>query len=150
MRVQEETWEQCCDEIAQLLYDHWQEVEWYKDSLDLAPDWERYRILYDNQMLFPFTARTDSGELIGYALFFLSPMLHHKQVQAADCDLLYFKPEHRGGIGAVQLLKYVQAFFKEWGVSLISIGMKSDHPFTKLMDHLGYDLMEYSYTRRIQ
>lgn len=137
------------DEFSKLLYEHYKETVPYKDY-QLNIDWEAYEDMYDSGFIEFFIGRNEEERIVAYALYVVSPSPHYKDKIYANMDLIYVDPKHRGSGLAKQLLNYCEDYLREErDVDLTTIGMKASVPFKKLAEDLGYDEMEYIYTKKL-
>lgn len=148
LEFREESFRDCFVEMAPLLRDHWEEVAIYKDKVVLDVDVERYMLLEDTGVLHIVTAR-DEGELVGYFVSFINPHLHYRQTTYALNDVLFLHPDYRHKGNAEGLFSYAENALKARGVDVIVLHMKTDHPFHRLSEYLGYDKVEFNYSKYI-
>lgn len=135
-------------EALPLLEAHWREIE---DNPDIAldPDMGLFEKLEDMGWLRVYTARADTGELLGYACFIVKAHLHHRQSKQAICDAVYLKPLYRkGGLG-YRLIKYADDELQREGVQVVMHHAKVAHDFGPLLLKLGYRHTENVYMRRL-
>ena len=148
-KISKETWDKNTQsEIEPLTHKHWEEVAWYKDSMELNPLYDLYLQYSELGVLHYYTVRLEE-ELVGYAIYTLTPSLHYDPHLQANNDIMFVLPEHRKPRVALRLLELATKDLKECGASVITLKLKSDHEFHSLMKHVGYDLMEYNYTKYI-
>lgn len=145
---QEESFKDCFDDMLPLLVEHWEEVAIYKDKVRLEIDQERYQMMDDLGLLHIVTAR-DDGVLIGYYVSFLNRHLHYSKTLYALNDVLFLDIPYRKQGVAKEMFKYAEDRLKERGVDVIVIHMKTDHPFKSLCTGLGFDKVEYNYSKYI-
>ena len=136
------------DEVKPLLEKHWNEIALHKDNIALKPDYDKYLLLDKMNMLQLVTAR-DDGKLIGYFVSFIQPHMHYKDNLFAMNDILYIDPEYRKGSVGYKLFKHAEKFLKEVGVDVIMIHSKVKNDFKPLMDRLGFERVEYTYSKYI-
>lgn len=151
------------EEVWPLLLRHWDEIALNKDAVPLNPDWDTYGVLETQGMLHVTTARSDAGEIVGYASYVIVPNLHYKTMMVADGDIFYLAPEHRRGTTGLRLLreteKHILAFCAASGKphDCVYIINKEKEHFRKegrsvvgpIMTHLGFKLIEHYYAKRI-
>jgi len=136
------------EELKPLLHEHWALVALNQDKIKLNPDWKEYARLDAAGVLRIFTAR-DGGDLVGYLVMFINKSLHYKDHFFASHDVIYVKPDKRAGATGYKLLKYVEDYCKDCGVSLMTLNTKVHIPFDNLLTSNGYDLIERCYTKYI-
>lgn len=140
--------DECLDEMKPLLEDHWEEIAIYRDKIKLNFDEEKYRFMEKAGTLHIVTAR-DKGELVGYFVSFIVTHMHYSDHTYAMNDILFLLPDYRHAGNAADMFGYAEDRLKELGVSVISLHMKVEHPFHTLSDYLGYDRVEYNYSKYI-
>lgn len=136
-----ESWQSVQPEIEKLIEEHWEEVALYKDDVPLDPNWPAYAKLADTGILCAVTARA-AGELVGYALFFVTPHLHYKSTMSATNDVLFLKKSHRKGAAGWVLIRAAEKVLRGMGAQRISWHVKVQHDFGVLLKRLGYDAEE--------
>lgn len=117
---------------------HYDELALHKDTIPLDPDYERYLLLESKNQLKVYTLRTDDHILIGYAVFFVSPMIHYKSTLCASNDLLYISKEYRQGMTGVKFIKYCESKLREHGVHKITWHIKESNNFVPILKRMGY------------
>ena len=75
--------------------------------------------------------------------------LHYKDHIFAANDVIYLSAKHRKGLTGVKLIKFAETCLKQDGVSVLSINTKVHRPFDKIMDYLGFNLIESVYSKYI-
>jgi len=145
---QEESAQDCLEEIKPLIEMHWEEIAVYKDKIKLNPDFDKYLLLDSMGMLHILTAR-DDDKLIGYFISFIQPNMHYKDSLFATNDILYIDPVYRKGSVGYKLFKKAEDSLKGIGVDVIIIHSKVNNDFKPLMDKLGYERIEYNYSKHV-
>lgn len=141
-----ETFSQVVDDIRPLLLDHWKEIAHHRD-IPLDPDYGAYARLWDSGRLVIFTVR-DGQELIGYSIFFLGH-IHYKNSRIAVQDILFVKPERRGGLG-YRFIRWCDEQLRDMGVQVVTHHVKIRVvDFSPILRRLGYELMDAVYTRSL-
>lgn len=146
---QEEKFRDVAAEAAPLLEAHYKEIAMYQDKIEYSPDYSKYEMLDDNDMLYILTAR-DEGRLIGYFVNFVLPNVHYSKDVYAQNDILFIHPDYRGGTAAMRMFKRAEDDMRERGVSVMTIHMKTFAPFDKLVEKLEWDYAERIYTKCIK
>lgn len=134
------------EEIDKYISEHQTEV---KHEDDVNVDWLSYQVLQKSSAFYFYTARL-SGELIGYMGYLVTNNLHYRDKICAICDLIYVRPEHRGKMCAIKLMKFAEEELSELGVSEVGQSVKIVHDFSPILIRQGYHLEERYYTKRIQ
>jgi|TARA_R110000868_G_scaffold169111_2_gene403999 hypothetical protein len=135
-------------DIQYLLKEHWEEIALNKIKIRLNPDWDAYESLEQQGKLKIFTAR-DEETLVGYFVVLMGVNLHYKDHIFAANDVIYLSAKHRKGLTGVKLIKFAETCLKQDGVSVLSINTKVHRPFDKIMDYLGFNLIERVYSKYI-
>lgn len=148
MNYQQEFLIQVKDDIRPLLEEHWQEIALNKDKIKLNPDWAAYETLEDDNRLRIFTAR-EGDLLVGYFVTVLGFNIHYKDHLFATNDVIFLHPNYRKGRTGIKLIQFAEQCLKEDGVSVLSINTKVHKPFDKLMEFLGFGLIERVYSKYI-
>lgn len=135
-------------DIRPLLERHWKDIAVNKDKIKLNPDWDAYHSLEQDGKLKIFTAR-EQGELVGYFVVIVHRNLHYKDHLFASNDVIFLHPDHRKGRTGIKLVQFSEKCLKEDGVSVLAINTKVHKPFDKLMQFLGFSLVERIYSKYI-
>jgi GNAT superfamily N-acetyltransferase len=135
-------------DIRPLLERHWNDIAVNKDKIKLNPDWDAYHSLEQDGKLKIFTAR-EQGELVGYFVVIVHRNLHYKDHLFASNDVIFLHPDHRKGRTGIKLVQFSEKCLKEDGVSVLAINTKVHKPFDKLMQFLGFCLVERIYSKYI-
>lgn len=134
------------DESFPLFIGHFKEISANQD-IPLEPDFEQYYKLEEMGMLRFFSARNDQGKLLGYAVFMVRNNLHYKSSKQAVQDIIYISP-HERGFGA-EFIEWCDAMLKAEGVQLVYHHVKAAHNWGKVLDRLGYRMIEFIYSKRL-
>lgn len=136
----------CFAELQPLLYAHWKEITHYLD-IPLEPDEERYYTLERENVARLYCVRSDIGELVGYAIFFVNYNAHYKSSLQALQDILFIHPKYRGSGG--RFILWCDDQLKKEGVQLVVHHIKASHNFGPLLERFGYELIDLIYGRRL-
>lgn len=135
------------EELKVIIPAHYDELCVTKD-FPLMPDYEAYGRLYVAGMLRCITARDESNdELIGYAIFIVSPHLHYKTCKTAMEDIYFLKKEHRLGRTGIRLFQFAEAALRADGVNRIIMHTKIHLDNSRLFEYLGYRHTDKLYTK---
>jgi len=145
--IQRETFEAVYHEALPLLEAHREEIAHYKD-IPLHVDVAFYQGLEAAGGLRIFTVRQE-GRLIGYCAVFVRPNAHYCDSLQAMQDVLYVAKEHRHGRLGYQLIRYVEEALRNEGVQVLYQHVKTTNQVEQLLERMGYELMDYIYTRRL-
>ena len=148
MNYQQEFLATVKSDIRPLLERHWNDIAVNKDKVKLNPDWDAYHSLEQDGKLKIFTAR-EQGELVGYFVVIVHRNLHYKDHLFASNDVIFLHPDHRKGRTGIKLVQFSEKCLKEDGVSVLAINTKVHKPFDKLMQFLGFSLVERIYSKYI-
>lgn len=146
MKFQLETIKNILEEAKPLLVDHWNEVAHFKD-IPLDPDYDSYLKIEEAGMSKTFTARTDDGTLVGYAVFFVRPHIHYRSMVMAQQDIVYVDAAHRPS--SILFFDYCDMELKAMGINVVSQHVKSKHNFGSILERHGYELMDLIYVKRL-
>jgi len=135
-------------EVDSLFYKHWEEIAVNKDKIKLNPDWSFYETADTAGLLGIYTIR-ESGNLVGYFFVLARPNPHYKDHVFAVNDLLFIDPDYRKGLAGLKLIKFAEEDLKSRGVSVLVINTKVHKPFDALLERLGFENVERSYSKFI-
>ena len=135
------------EEIKTLLPDHYDELSVSK-MFPLSPNYDLYLELQKTGNLVCITAR-DSGVLVGYILFIVTPHLHYKSCMTAVEDIYFVRKDYRKGRTGIKLFQFAEKYLKEQGVHRVIFGTKVHLDNSKLFEYLGYTFFEKLYTKLI-
>jgi len=133
------------DELKPLLLDNNEETGYFDYELD--PDWARYEEAEKAGNLVLFTLR-EGDELIGYAAYLVSTSLHYRECLQALNDTLFIRKESRGY--GMPFIKWCMDELRGAGVETVWQHVKVKQDWGKVLERLGYDLVEKVYGRRLQ
>ena len=147
MIFQEEDFLSAYQDAKPLLQEHHEEISKYVD-LVLDVDEEKYQRLDELGLYKVFTIRKEDGGLVGYAGFFVNPMLHFKNYTQAHNDLIYVKKEYRGnGVGR-SFMRFIDEVLQHFGVSVTFYAVPAKNNWGMLLKDMGYSLHDYMFSRR--
>ena len=135
------------DELEKIFPEHYEELCVTKEYA-LDPDYDAYRRIGEAGMLRCITCRND-GELIGYAVFIVSPHLHYKSCKTAVEDIYYVKKEYRKGRIGIRLFQYAENALKRIGVQRIVMHTKVHLDNSRLFEYLGYKQTDKVFTKML-
>lgn len=149
MRYQQEFLDQVKDDILSLLDLHYKEIALNQDKIKLNPDWDVYSGLEQQGKLKIFTAR-DNDTLVGYFVVVVGVNMHYKDHTFACNDIIYLHKDYRKGFAGIKLIKFAKKCLTEDGVSVLAINTKVHQPFDKVLERLGFNLIERVYSSYLQ
>lgn len=137
------------DEAWPLLVEHWREIAHYPD-IPLSPDQATYTASAAAGIVRVFTARTPSGALVGYALFFVRPNPHYAESLQAAQDVIYLHPSMRGFNG-IKFLRYCDEQLQAEGVQVVyqHVKVRAGQDFGPILERMGYERIDAIYGRRL-
>lgn len=119
------------------------------DDAPVAPSIEVYNQVAEAGALRIVSARIDGG-VVGYLVFFLSPLLHRENFLAAQQDALFLVKEHRRGSLAKRLILYAEEVAKGAGAKVFrqsSKLLKKD--ISNLLRRMGYVAVEVVHEKEL-
>lgn len=137
--------EDCMD----LIIEHWKDVALNQDSTPLDPDWGQYTALAAAGILHITSARTEDGELVGYAVCSMAPHIRYKSAKWAEGDVFYLKPEHRKGSAGRRLLQAVEDAMKELGATQMIQKVKTHKDVGAVFERMGYTAIERVFVKEL-
>jgi GNAT superfamily N-acetyltransferase len=135
------------DEMKPLLDAHFHEITHYPD-IPLKVDYDFFLAADAKGALRVYTARFH-GELIGYCVFFVSPNPKYLTSLQAHQSVLYLSAQHRRGRVGLRLIDWCDTQLRAEGVQVVYHHMKARHGFGRLFAHLGYELIDEIWGRRL-
>lgn len=136
------------DEMMPLLIKHSDEVATY-DFFELDIDMDRYKEATDNGIFQLYTAREEDGTLVGYVCYMVTRSIHYMKEIYGVMDVIYVHEDYRHNGTAFDMMQYAEDSLIDMGVTMLTINMKTWAPFETLATFLGYDKMEYMYTKYV-
>lgn len=131
-----ERWADIAAEVPALYDAHWAETEtaMYGDN---GGDLEGFRQLDALGLLHLVVARDDSGRMVGYAAFVLSPNPQMGGKLVASLAGLYLHQEARQGLAALSLLRYAEDGLRAVGAAGVCYNSPASRPCDALYRRLG-------------
>jgi GNAT superfamily N-acetyltransferase len=125
---------------------HWEEIALNKKLMRLDPDWHRYYMLEEQELLMTHTVWANE-QLVGYSLTFVMPHLHYKQLMCAQNDVIFIAKPYRGiGKG---LIARVEQDARNKGARLMLWHSKPDTALNGLMPRMGYRVQDIVHSREL-
>ena len=150
LTYQEETFDQFVKDGMDLIIDHWQDVALNKNDTPLDPNWEMYRRLFESGVAHVVTARTEEGELVGYAVCSLAPHLRYKDVKWAEGDVFFLRHDHRKGTAGIRLMQAAEQMMRKLGATRLYQKVKLHKDVGKVFERMGYNAIERVYVKDIR
>ena len=111
---------------------------------------DRYRQLYDADVLDTFTAEEDGGRLIGFAAVIYSPSLHTGHL-CANVEAIFIDPNARSTGAGIRLMRVLKVRAKERGCAAVFYSAQPGSPFARLLMSLrGTKLAQLIYMQGIE
>lgn len=130
-------------ELEPLLAENEAEVPHFVEGAPVAPSRDLYAKLQDAGALRVYTARDESGALIGYLAVGVSRSFHQPSVVLASLDVLYVAPAFRGTATGAHLIRHAHRDLRSIGVSALYQSVKHGaHSIGALLRWLGYRQVE--------
>ena len=149
MNYQQEFLDQVENDILVLIDLHYKEIALNQSKVKLNPDWDIYRALENEGRLRIFTAR-DNDTLVGYFVVVVGVNMHYKDHTFACNDIIYLHKDYRKGFAGIKLIKFAKKCLTEDGVSVLTINTKVHQPFDRVLERLGFNLIERVYSSYLQ
>jgi GNAT superfamily N-acetyltransferase len=147
LTFQEETFDEFVEDGMDLVIDHWHDVALDKDDIPLDPNWDGYAKIFAAGVGHVMTARTETGELVGYSVCMMVPHLRYKNVKWAEGDVFFLRHDHRKGRAGMQLLMAAEKMMKALGAEKLYQKVKLHKDVGKVFEHLGYNAIERVYVK---
>lgn len=131
--------------VRSMLLEHWQETESdFKD--EPQPNMEAYKVCEDAGLVVAFGA-FDGDEMIGYAVAFVVPHMHHGFI-CAQHDLLFVKKEYRASRTGLILKRRLEEACVAKGAVRIFWHAKPGSTFSKILQKTC-ELEEYVFVKEL-
>lgn len=139
--------EKIVDEARYLRQAHVEEVSIYGDMV-VDMDHGLYRSVDGAGMLRMYTAR-ESGDLKGYAIFFVRANPHYRESLQASLDMIYLEKESRRGFEGVRFLKFCDGELERDGVEVVYHNVTLRRDYGLVLKRMGYEKKEVVYSKRL-
>ena len=96
-----------------------------------------------------FTVRDDAGSLHGYQVFFVMNDPHSMGIVQAVQDILYLCKDSRKGLAGYKFIKWCSEQLEAEGVDLIQQRISARHDFGPVLQRMGFELEDLTYTKRL-
>lgn len=130
-------------EIRPLAVAHHREVGEYPD-IPIELDLGRYQAAESIGALRIFTARRE-GKLIGYAVFFVQANAHHRQSLQAALDGIFLAERGEG----FRFIRWCDDELVSEGVEVVLHAVKASNDYGRMLERIGYTIMDHVYSRRL-
>lgn len=130
-----------------LLDAHYEEVGSLNDVVPLDPDWDGMFYYESKGQLVSCVVRlAETGKVLGYAMYILTPTLHAKNTLHAISDVVYIVPEWRKGLMAFKFLNFVERHCKMAGAKVMHTFMPAKVS-AAVMERVGHKIYEVTYMK---
>ena len=144
---QQEFLAEVMDEVDPLLQRHYKEIAHHQD-IELCVDWDAYDAAEGAGFLRIYVARDEETRaILGYNVFFVRTNLHYKNSLQASQDVLFIHPDRRGFGG--RFIQWCDEQLRAENVQCVYHHVKAKHNFGRLLERLGYSLVDLIYSRRL-
>ena len=137
------------EQLKELLPRHYEELCPSKENLELAPDYDAYRRLFDCGMLRCITVHHDE-RLIGYIIFIVQPHLHYSKSKCAFEDVYWIDPDYRKGRIGLKMFKFAEKVLKAIGVNRVILHTKVFQDHSTLFEYMGYTHTDKLFTKFLE
>lgn len=139
VRYAEEGFEETAREARPLIQAHAEEVGLTEMPLPFDPAWEMYNTLEQAGMMRWYTMRDGKGvggEMLGYALWFLTPALVFAGVMMAANEAIYIRPGQR--YHAAAFMRFCELELRRAGARMLTYTMWDDRQSARLLERAGF------------
>ena len=107
-----------------------------------------YQVMEEAKALHITTARL-GGELVGYALYLLSPDMHSQGQLTAHSDAFFLAPQQRRGWAGRDLLRAAEEQLRARGVTRLVQTVTPRRKVGPLLHRMGYELVSHQYFKEL-
>ncbi len=132
-------------ELDPMVMAHWIEVG--NPSRQPNVVWNAYKKAEEIGILKIFTVR-DTGRLVGYGFFIISPSYHHGGEIEAMQDVFFLQKKYRMGRAGIEFLKFCDDCLRSIGVVLIRHQVTPLNDWGNVLLRIGYEKAETNFVRR--
>lgn len=140
--------EEMVEHAGPLFEEHWKEIARNKHLCVLAPDWDKYRRMEQQGLLFALGA-WDGSTLVGYSATFVLGNLHYRDLVYAQNDVLFVAKSVRHSRLGLRLIHDTEAEAARRGAKLMLWHTKEGTRMDLLMPHLGYAVQDITYCKEL-
>lgn len=149
MKYQEETFDQAYAEAKPFILNNHAEIN-TDIQTPLEVDENMYREANKIGLLKVFTARGNEGKLVGYSAVWIHKSLHFMSETHATQDVFYVRPEYRGRMVGVRLIRFAETVLRDLGVKVINHHAHVHNlQLGVMLERMGYVPKSYNYLRRL-
>ena len=148
MDIQKEQLVDTVMELDALIRDYFARTKAQEGIPPLRMNWKFYTDLAVANRLAVFTARTDDGALIGFAMYILGHHPQHGGMPFAMCNTLAVDVSHRNqGVGTLLVVAALAYFKDHMDIKMVMHGYRTIYDAEPLFPKLGFDLIEHIYMK---
>jgi len=118
------------------------------EGAEFNPAKEKYFALDQSGNAKLFVAIEKEDHLCGYCIFFVFPHHHYQDHLWAVQDVLFVEKEHRG-FTACRFVAWCDEELKKDGVKVVARLVHPKNDYSRLLESLGYNLVEMGYMRKV-
>ncbi len=144
--AQEPLW-RLSEDALPMLEAYFEEAGQFQEAVPLDPDWDSLFAYENAGQLKAFSMRDEGGELLGFAVFILTPTLHARGTLHAISDVVYLRPEYRQGLAGVKFLRFCEAQVKAAGARVAHFILKATAAAQVVERALGARIYEVTYMK---
>lgn len=134
------------EEIHPLHEAHFQETEKHRLGFGLKMNYDYMTAAEMAGTMVQFTARTESGRLVGNIRMYIGESLHTGTLYASE-DTFFMLPEYRKGFTSLRFWQYMEDCMKQIGVREIRTDSKVVNKVHKLNEYCGYTHVANKYVK---
>lgn len=135
----EENYDDCAEGIKSLVQSAWEQN--HHGALTNAPpepNYEAYKNLNDAGMLGCVVVR-DNKEIVGYATYYLTTLMHHQFSKCAVSDSVFVKPERNSVLVMRELVRRVEEAAEKRKAVKMNWMCLVTNAFGDLLRHMTYE-----------
>lgn len=136
-------------ELNELWLEHWNETEEYRAKEKYNPDYYQFAQLEKIGQFLLYTARNESGALVGDLGYVLHHGRHTGQLSATE-DFFYLRPNYRVGFNAVKFIRFAVEDLKKRGVVHVGMSSKLTNDIDVLLRRAGFTEIGRMYSMTIE
>ena len=145
--IQMERFADIVEPLRVLFTDLWSDIARDQTLPPMDVDWDSYVRLESLGVTRTFTVRL-RGALVGAAVYFIAPNMHHRGTVWATCDVIWIRPDMRLPLLGLRLLRYAEDSLHRAGATVFRVGAKVKRPeLARLLVHMGYEPVEVHYQK---
>jgi GNAT superfamily N-acetyltransferase len=128
---------------------HREELTTLKHIMILKIDWNKYRNLEKNGIMFSLVLRNENSVIVGYSVILVMPNMHFSDLIQAYSDTIYVHPKHRNTTWGIKLIKQTEKLAKEKGAKLMLWHGREGSVFSSIMPRLGYYVQDILFGKEL-